>query len=531
MNKDSKRDAAKSTADLLTVPTPPDLIRQAASPRGLHAIPIEGVGLVNALEQTGGPVDPSTFRDQLIDEMRHKDVEDPNQILELDSTAVVRVVGAIPAGARRGDPIDLKIISPEGSRATDLRGGWLLDTRLRHQQVLDQRLRQSDLMAIAMGPVLTRKTHDIGSAEALALEGRVLGGGRIQVTRKLGLVLRPEYQHVMVSKAITAAINERFFFFDGTTRRGIAKAIEDDYIEIEVHPRYRENVYRMMAVINSIAISPRNDSQARLERLAGEMQDVGKAAGAALQLEAMGENAIPTLVDAAKSSNPELRFYAAEALAYLDRIEAVELLEQAIRSEPAFRQPAFVAMQTMKSPMVVPALKRLLNEPSLETRYAALVTLRKRADGRQMLSGKIHADSFRQIDVASTASPSVVVSLRENQEICLFGNVPPLDIATFVLGPGGLVIKPDETDPGRLRISRFQTGQEDRLAVVPNSIPTLIDGIVTVGGNYGDVVSVLRNAKDKGYLTAQLAFDPLPQAFRTYYRDDEAGEEAEEETE
>ena len=71
------------------------------------------------------------------------------------------------------------------------------------------------------------------------------------------------------------------------------------------------------------------------------------AADAALQLEAMGESAVPILIDALNSTNPELRFYAAESLAYLDRTEAVDALETAIRETAAFRHPSLLALQGM----------------------------------------------------------------------------------------------------------------------------------------------------------------------------------------
>lgn len=158
--------------------------------------------------------------------------------------------------------------APPRSNVQDLHGGWLLDTRLRHQQLLKSAIRKSEVMAMATGPVLTRAHYTPGEDEAFKIEGRILGGGRVQADRKLGLILRPEYQHVKMSALLAKAINRRFFFFDGTTRRGIATAKEDDFIEIEVHPRYRENIHRMMAVIRAISVKPESsDTQKRLANL------------------------------------------------------------------------------------------------------------------------------------------------------------------------------------------------------------------------------------------------------------------------
>ena len=43
---------------------------------------------------------------------------------------------------------------------------------------------------------------------------------------------------------------------------------------------------------------------------------------------------------------------------------------------------------------------------------------------------------------------------------------------------------------------------------------------------YGDVIAALRTAKDEGYLTEQLAIDPLPKSSRLYFRDEESDEES-----
>jgi hypothetical protein len=324
-----------------------------------------------------------------------------------------------------------------------------------------------------------------------------------------------------MSAAIAAAINRRFFFFDGTTRRGICKAVEDDFIEVEVHPRYRDNVHRLVAVIRAISAKRESsETQARLVELAKKLSQPAQAADAALQLEAMGDAAIPTLIEGSKGSNPELRFYAAEALAYLDRAEAVQPLVDAVRSVPAFRQPALLALQGVTHSTAVTGLRELFDEPSLETRYGAFVSIRRREDGIRELRGDVVGDSFRMYRVESTAPPAVVVSLRETPEIVLFGDVSALRIPEFLFGPGGLILKTEPNRPGKLRISRFCPGKEDRRVVVDTSVAAVIRGIGSVGGGYGDAIAVLRSAKDRGFMADQLAIDPLPRGQRTYYRDE-----------
>lgn len=510
-------------AKLLQVPETPELIREAAAPRGLNPIEISGVGLANSLPGTGGPADPSPYRAQLIEEMRRNDVKAANELLERDDNAIVRVYATVPAAARRGDRIDLRIDSPAGSNTSNLHGGWLLDTRLRLQQVIQGRVRKGDVLAMATGPIMPRASFEATADERMKTQGIVLGGATVQKTRKMGLVLRPEFQHVKVSSDIAAAVNRRFFFFDGTTRRGVAKPVEDDYIELELHPRYEGSLGRYISVVRAIGIDERNaNSQARLEKLATMLADPTTAADAALQLEALGESAIPTLTAGIRSDNAELRFYAAEALGYLDRDDAIPALEDAIANESAFRYPAFAALTRMQHPAVVDALVRLFDHPSIETRYGSFVALRKRDDAAAALSSQPIGDALTYYEIDSTAAPAIVLSTRDEPEIAVFGAPQPLQISGAILGPNALIIKSEPTDPSKIRISRFQVGQDDRRSIVPATIRGLVDGIISVGGDYADVVAVLRMAKSKGHIRDQVAIDPLPKALRTYYRDEES---------
>lgn len=376
-----------------------------------------------------------------------------------------------------------------------------------------------------MGSVLTRGAVEGDADQLNRTQAYVLGGGVVQKSRDMGLVIRPEFKHVEVSKQIAAAINRRLFFFDGTTRRGVAKPVEDDFIEIEMHPRYEHSLGRYFAVLNALVIDQRRAArQERLTDLSMKLGDVSTAADAALQLEALGESAIPTLITGLENPNLELRFYAAEALAYLDRNEAVESLLESIREDSAFRHASLLALEGMNDPRASESLSSLFDVPSIETRYGAFATLHFRPDAGQWTTGEAIAKGATLHEVPSEAPPAVVVSTRKRAEIVVFGNCQPIDIETAILGPGGLVIKPSPTDPGTLRISRFQIGQQDRRTKTPATVAGLVRGIGSIGGNYADIVATLRLAKAKGYLKDQLAIDPLPKALRTYYRDEESSE-------
>ena len=510
--------------ELLTAPEPPAFIREATHPYGLTYAKIEGVAAVNGLWGTGGLAEPSPLRDQLIKEMRTDNVPNPDLFLEYDTTAMVHVAAMMPPGARRGDPLDLVVTTPPGSRATSLRSGWLMPARLREIQMIRNAARRSDVQAIANGPVLIRSLYEAGDESAMRREGRVLGGGLCHRDRRLGLMIRPEYQHVMLSSRLAKAINGRFFFFDGTTRRGIATAREDDFIELELHPRYRRNPQRLLSVVGAVAAKEYPGGlQTQLSDLVRKLSEPTTAADAALQLEAIGDDGVPALVAALDHPKQEIRFYAAEALAYLDRIESIEPLEALARDVPAFRYPALAAMEGLEQQLAAEALRRLTNQQSNEVRFGAFLALRERPDRDLLVPGQKLGDGFHLYQLPSTASPLIAVRLSERPEIVIFGGPCPVTPPKHLLTDSGLVIRGDEA--GRLRLSRFLPGQPDQQTVVPANVATLIHGIAAVGGNFGDCIEVLRKLKDEGNLPDRLALDPRPQGLRTYHRQSSEGGE------
>ncbi len=176
----------------------------------------------------------------------------------------------------------------------------------------------------------------------LKTRGKVLGGAVVSVPRELGLIVRDEHLSVRTSAAIGEAINGRFHIYTNGDKQGVATPRRDTFISLAVHPRYRDNLTRYIRVIQNIPV--RETPQAlsvRLQALGARLLQPVTASEAAVQLESIGVDAIPVLKDALRSKNMEVRFYAAEALAYLDEPESAAELADAIRYEPAFRCALF----------------------------------------------------------------------------------------------------------------------------------------------------------------------------------------------
>ncbi|HEY4761135.1 MAG TPA: flagellar basal body P-ring protein FlgI, partial [Thermoguttaceae bacterium] len=352
------------------------LVGDIAVPFGLYPVRVEAVGLVTGLHGTGSDPAPSPQRAALLEEMQTRGVNNPNSILASGDTSLVLIQGFLRPGIQKGDRFDVELRVPGQSETTSLRGGYLLETRLREMAVLDNQVREGNVLALAQGPVLVDPLAEAKSDKVSACRGRILGGGIASKSRSLGLVLKPGHQNVLNSSRVANAVNKRFHTFQNGIKAGVAKAKTDEYIELTVHPRYKDNIARYVQVVRSLAVS--ESATERMERvlsLEHQLFEPVSAAEAAVQLEALGTDGAPTLLKALQSKDPEVRFYAAEALAYLDRREAAEPLGEIAREQPAFRVFALTALSSMQDFEAYEQLRDMLSSSSAETRYGAFRAL------------------------------------------------------------------------------------------------------------------------------------------------------------
>lgn len=513
---------------LMKVPEPPAMIREAAYTTSLQYLRVQSYGIVNNLVGTGGIEPPSMERDLLLRELQLRNVENPNQFIDSPNTAIVLVETVLVPGHREGDPVDIVVRTPlrtdlSSDRCTSLQYGWLMPTRMAFTQVMnDGKPRSSDVLAIATGPLITRSAHEKTDDPHAKLSGRILGGGRVQKTGKLELLIRSDYRHVAISKRLSDVINRRFFYFDGTTRKGIANAREDDLIELEVSERYRQNVHRMMQVILAMGTDAElGKMQQRLEPLERQLFEPTTAQDAALQLEGIGQEGIPILLKGIGAGNPEIRFYASEALAYMDHEEAIDSLVELTRDHPAFRYQALLALSGMPQQQAIVGLQRLFDETSVETRCGAFDAIRRRKDRVSVLRGAKLTDGPQEIatlyEFPSRGGPLVSVSLRRSPDIVIFGGPQGVKLDQPLLCAGGLVVIQAPQDS--LQINRVVTGRPEAQMSVPATIHGLCAGIARVGGSYGDIVECLRLLKEQGGFEAPLAIDILPEPLREYHRE------------
>ena len=130
------------------------LVEDLATPVGMNWLKVESVGLVFGLDGTGSDPGPSARRQVMMNEMRARRVDGPNDIMASPNTSLVLVRGYLPPGVRKGDRLDVEVRVPSRSKTTSLNGGWLMPTRLKEMAVLNSRIASGHELGFAQGHIL-----------------------------------------------------------------------------------------------------------------------------------------------------------------------------------------------------------------------------------------------------------------------------------------------------------------------------------------------------------------------------------------
>lgn len=493
------------------------LIGDIAVPYGMYPVKVEAVGLVTGLAGTGSDPDPSPEQALLVHEMQLRGINNPDKLLASPFNSLVKVRGYLKPGIQKGDHFDIEVWVPSNSGTTSLRDGWLMETRLKELAVLGNQVREGSLLALGEGAVMVDPSANADKDRVITSRGRILGGGVALKSRPLGIVLKPDFQNVAYSAQIESAVNRRFHNFNKGIKEGVATAKTNEYIELIVHSRYKDNVPRYVQVIRSLALKETTArQQARLQLLERQLLDPLVASSAALRLEAMGREGIEVLKKGIQAQDAEVRFYSAEALAYLDDRDAAKPLAIAAREEPAFRVFAFTALSAMDDVAAYDELVNLLHVQSAETRYGAFRALWAMNSHDALVHGENLGSQFSYHVVDSNGPPMIHVTRSYRPEIVLFGRNHALS-APFAVEAGKQILV-TANGPEQVTVSKFAVNQPDQKRVVALQADEVIRAIVELGGTYPDVVQALQQAKAKGALTSRFEVDALPRSGRRYYR-------------
>lgn len=486
------------------------LVGDYTMPWGLNAKRIERAALVTGLADTGSDPPPGPQRASLLSDMQARGVLEPNSLLASNATSLAWVHGYLPPGCHKGDRFDIFVEVPSNNDTTSLAGGWLMETRLAEMAVIGNTIRDGHELGIAEGPLLVDPVASGTLDSKSKVRARVPGGGVVLVDRELGLVLASEHRSSAMSKRLGDWINRRFHAVIRGSKRGVATPKTDRFIELEVPPLYRHNLARYMRVVQCVAvIEPAEGRHARMQLLARQLEDPVTAPAAALRLEAIGKDAIPVLRKALEADDIEVRFAAAEALAYLGESIAASHLAEAASSLRSARPAALAALTVLDDANGIDALQGLLTSRSAETRYGAFRALTRLDPGMPLVRGDRLSDAC-SLHVLDVDGPPLVHATRSNRpELVFFGADHRIARGLRAEAGRSIVVV---VDGPLATVSRFAPGEIDRETEVPPDAPSIVRAIIELGGGYPDAVQFLQQASAGRFLRSRLAFDAIPSA-------------------
>jgi hypothetical protein len=498
------------------------LVESVAGPFGMHFVQAESAALVIGLADTGSDPPPSPNRAELMADMQARGVLNPNAVLASPSTSLVVVRTFLPPAAQRGDTLDLEVVVPPHNDTTSIAGGWLMEARLKEKAMLGGAVHVGNVLALGEGPLLVDPPGP--NDKASQLRGRVLGGGHVLHNRSLGLMIKSDEKSVFLSKQIGDALNRRFHSYAHGVQQGVATPKTDAIVELLLHPRYKYNMPRYMRVVRSIAIHESPQEQAgRLRLLEKQLLDPVTSSTAALRLEAIGKDGIPVLRNGLKAGDPEVRFYSAEALAYLDDTSSAKVLGETAHNQSAFRAHALTALSALNDVESADELRALLDVPSAETRYGAFRALWAMNPHDPGIQGDDCNGRFFYHALHTGGPPMVHVTRSFRAEVVTFGPEQQLQLPLSIDAGRSIVVNGTNSEDGaadgqHITVSRFEVGKPDQKRVVSSRLDEVIRAIVELEGNYPDVVQFLQQAKACGALTCRFEVDALPNPTRLYDR-------------
>lgn len=506
---------------------------------------VEGVGLVMGLDNTGADPPPSWWRKQLVDEMSKAGVEHPDRLLTNPRVSMVLVTLTIPIGVNPTDRLDVQVSVPPSCGTKSLAGGYLLMTRLREVLLAGNTPKGGQDLAMAQGPIMIGTPTKPDDPKV----GRILGGGRVKKDNPFTLAIKNNRKSFRTSKLLEDVVNERFHQTENGRQKGAANAKTDSYLELKVPNIYHQNQDHFFRVVQYLPVLVSPELQARrLGEWSKDLLDPKTAGVAAMKLEGMGNSAVEALQAGLKSDHPQVRFFAAESLAYLGETASVEVLGEAVVKNPDFRVYALAALASMDQPASHLKLRKLMDEPDVGVRYGAFNALRT-LDASDPFLGHVRVldepkaeedeespdrlalaiiaatnhqrqkanDPFWLYVVDSEGPPLVHVSRSRRSEIVIFGHQQKL-LPPVVLGTGPFLLNAADHDE-QIEVSKIVPSRgEDADAKISTSLELaeVLRRTANLGASYPELVTILEAAYRQKNLPGALVIDAVPASSRLY---------------
>jgi hypothetical protein len=453
--------------------------------------PLRGFGLVVGLNGHGSKDCPTVIRDYLIDSMtrelgaksaeERKRLPSPAELIDSLDTAVVEVLGSVPAGTRKGAHFDVELRALPGTSTESLEGGLLLPAPMRYFNVSTsgQGLVEGTVLAEAGGPLFTNPLPETGSeAKIDPRKALILGGGRAQEERPIRLMLvRPNYQ---LAQRIEHRVNECF-----GQKPKAAEATSAGYVELHTPPALARQSGRFRDVVGQLYLDSRPAvATQRLNELVRQA-----AAGAehldriAATWEGMGRNALPALQPLYINPEPAVSFYAARTGLRLGDLTAIPVLGGiAMAGTQELRILAAAELGNCDSPQGGMQLAPLLSDPSPAVRIAAYEAIIQRG------YRSVRSVTFRHIldqgqinfilDVVDCKGPPLIYARRTRlPRLAVFGAEMPVTPPVFYTHPDESVTVHTVDGSDRLQVFGRQHGRMSEQIELPLRVVDLVTAL------------------------------------------------------
>ncbi|MEM1211885.1 MAG: flagellar basal body P-ring protein FlgI [Planctomycetota bacterium] len=405
---------------------------------------VSGYGLMVGLHDTGSSEVPAFLRDWLLREMARQGVGQtlsrdvlpgsPQQILARSDTAVVEVVGLIPAGAVRGTRFDL-LVFPADSQTTSLNAGKLWTAQLAVNGSRNP-TRFLEPLARASGPVYLdpippelgpNQTHDERAAV-------IVNGGVATAPRTVEIRLnQPSWR---IARVISDRINERFPR-DPLEKLDTAVPRSAVLVQLNIPERFQSDPERFLNLVQYLYTqrSPNfitQQARALLELLGDPQHRDAFLAETTFALQALGPNAIPILKDYYSITTPvPVRLAALRSGALLGDEDAIPVLTQfAQDADPDTRAAAARPLADLPSTFERnQAMRRLLGDDDQAVRIAAYEALALNNDPmiERFAVRNPQTNQIKYlIDLVPTPEPLIHVTPQRVPRIAFFNRNIPL---------------------------------------------------------------------------------------------------------
>lgn len=316
--------------------------------QGDRLMRVRGYGLVVGLHGRGSRSSVPTVRDYLIREIRRARLANPHaeytkspeELVDDPSSAVVEVMGEIPAGACKGRTFDVYVSATSFDPDTEsIAGGYLLLCDLKmYREVSPQEIIEGRTLARACGPIFTNPfvSGERSAAGTNPREGRVLAGGVVLQDRELSLVT--VHESYATVRQIQNAINQTFI-----CKPPAATGLTQTTVKLCVPPEYRGRERRFLELVMHLSLTQSAAAkEARTRQLIAEMvRPDAPLDDLALSLEGVGQNAVKQLQELYTHHRREVNYHAARTGLRLGDSLALEVVARHAKDEKSpFRGPA-----------------------------------------------------------------------------------------------------------------------------------------------------------------------------------------------